>query len=478
MAVLEARGVFWWAEETVRNGKAIPAYSAAGLLTIDSDGRTSVVIDGTLSPDKKQLFQRAEPEPEKRIVGTLVGTGQYVILMGLRTDGFRLRSHGMDEERYLARAALISRQYEHVYQNDLLQAPQSTTYSVSLSDFEDWFDLSAVLVDKAEDSAVTATYSPSLPYGYDLADGKLAITSHLQSPAVSGHVRVFSMTATGLARFDFPEPIDLTDVRAHHLTFQDFLSLLTSADHALDWPLVTLASGACWRLYFATFRKRLGEGGMPRNEPIQIFAQLRDRFGALWDLWREKNKTFGASFNLYLATRRSLPLYAEHKFLNYVWTIEVLHRLKNAPAPTNMRDHKQEPATPLGKKVQRIINQIAEPKDRKWLEAKLAHAAEPLLEERIFSILSGLGISLEKSQLRLFSKNCAALRNDLSHHGGRKTNLSVLEYMAALEVLCPLVLLRELDFSEAVINAWMFQGVPGRRNTHRLAAVGLLAGTS
>ena len=46
MAILEERGLFWWADEPVPEKQFAPDSCLAGLLTISDDGQTRLELDG------------------------------------------------------------------------------------------------------------------------------------------------------------------------------------------------------------------------------------------------------------------------------------------------------------------------------------------------------------------------------------------------------------------------------------------------
>ena len=46
MAILEERGLLWWSDEPIPEGKFAPEASITGLLTIDEDGRITLELDG------------------------------------------------------------------------------------------------------------------------------------------------------------------------------------------------------------------------------------------------------------------------------------------------------------------------------------------------------------------------------------------------------------------------------------------------
>jgi hypothetical protein len=109
-------------------------------------------------------------------------------------------------------------------------------------------------------------------------------------------------------------------------------------------------------------------------------------------------------------------------------------------------------------KVQRIIAQVGLAKDRKWLEGKLEHSAEPSLAERLVECLKLLPLTFSTKSLNLFCKECANRRNDISHFGGQRTPGSYGEFVErihylnnALNHIYPAIILKLCGVGDAVL---------------------------
>jgi hypothetical protein len=46
MAILEGRGLFWWADDPIPANQFAPNSCVSGLLKIDNDGSSSLELDG------------------------------------------------------------------------------------------------------------------------------------------------------------------------------------------------------------------------------------------------------------------------------------------------------------------------------------------------------------------------------------------------------------------------------------------------
>ena len=171
--------------------------------------------------------------------------------------------------------------------------------------------------------------------------------------------------------------------------------------------------------------------------------------------WRELREHSGPGVYLYLGTKRGMSLYSEHRFVNLIWGIEAFHRKRNS----------SEPPTSFTDKVARIISQIGNKKDAKWLTGKLKRAHEPSLADRIAAVLKGLPIGFKSKAINKFAKKCADLRNDISHFGGNKEGGSYIDFVGNLEqysrslaTLYQYLLLYEIGVDPKILNWWINEG--------------------
>lgn len=157
--------------------------------------------------------------------------------------------------------------------------------------------------------------------------------------------------------------------------------------------------------------------------------------------------------------------------MNLIWGIEAFHRKRHAVS---------ESAT-LAAKISRIVEQITEPKDKKWLKGILRYSHEPALEIRIFDAFKSLPINLDAARLRAFSKSCAELRNDISHFGGPRPGTKYQDFVrdldrrsSALSVLYHTLLLQEVGVDEKILNWWTYKGFRSFIIKSNFVEVGLL----
>jgi Apea-like HEPN len=166
----------------------------------------------------------------------------------------------------------------------------------------------------------------------------------------------------------------------------------------------------------------------------------------------KKRETIGAGFYLYLGVRRGEQNYIENTFVTLITGFEALHRkIINDSNATKIKDQ-----------VVRIVDDVKDKKDKKWLAGRLKHAHEPNLEKRLYDIFTSVDLGLVAKRLRKFASQCATIRNDLSHFGEQRGSISYQAFIrdvaiknAALSVIYHAVILNEIGVGQDVIHDWL-----------------------
>jgi ApeA N-terminal domain 1 len=466
MAILEGHGLFWWANDPIPAQQIAPDSCVTGLLKIDRDGNISLELHGYLPSERGPfaIMQQREFPENQYIRGLMKGSGQHILLVELIRNGGQMKSNGISYERYIASTCLVS-------ESGPVEAKLIfKRLIVPLSGYEEWLRLDAIKVTRTR-RTVSAKYKRPKKAAYRLAHGSLTIDFELRDQASGDVFGTVSMKETASASLQFAEPIDLQAIKTQYRLFEDLLILLTSSDYGLDWPSVGATAKSKYSLYFRKFGSRSAGNAPKYFECVTNFAQLRDSFGAIWEAWRSKREALGPGLYLYLGTRRGIPLYVEHRFVNLVWGIEAFHRRKYPLSPT----------APLKQKVNRILDQISRTQDKRWLSNKLENADEPSLGERIFEAISAVPLGFNAKRLRSFSDACAKLRNDISHFGGQRDGGSYNKFMIelndssdALATLYQMLLLHEIGINETILKWWVFEGFQSYPIKVQLVKVGLL----
>jgi hypothetical protein len=219
-----------------------------------------------------------------------------------------------------------------------------------------------------------------------------------------------------------------------------------------------------------------GEGSEPTlisgKECWTTFPQVRVQLGEIWRRYAQLRELSGPGVYLYLSTLRRKDLYPEHHFVNLIWGLEAFHR-KNLVAPSKTNS--------TSKTIERILGQINEGKDKKWLIGKLKHAHEPSLADRIALIVSSLPIGFDRKAVNIFAAKCADLRNQISHFGGNKEDSTYTEfvhklvsYSRALSTLYHYLILHEIGVDPKWLNEWIDKGPRSYVIRQEFIAVGLI----
>ncbi len=452
--ILQERGLFWWADQSVLSTQFAPDTSAVGELKIEAGGRITLDLDGVISDLRKSLpalvFSIDEPDlKNRRIQGLLKNSNMRVLLCDLFRRGGRFATSNVSTEGFLARHCLVGDK----------DFPKRLLYSyvdVDLKGFEEWLRVGSIRTKRSK-VALEAKYRRPKDIDYFLPNGKMSVVYDLFFPWLGEtHLEKLDLRESVLLRFKPRLHMSLEDVTTYHSLLQDLFILMTDSNYTLDWPRVGLGRKTCFTLYYA---RMIGDDDAPRYFDCAInFIQARENFGELFSNWWTKRETFGPGFNLYLGTRRGVHLYAEHRFIMLIWGIEAYHRKKYGSTRSGT----------VEKKVARILNQITNRKDQKWLAQRLQFASEPNLEQRIFESIKDVPLELDSKRVRKFAEGCARDRNDMSHFGEhRDEERTYSEFMRALHRksealshLYHLLILSEIGVDRTILRNWFVGSYP------------------
>lgn len=473
MTILEERGLFWWSDSPIADRKVIPDLSVAGLLKITDDGRITLELDGALENAKnpQSLFDQNSVVRSKHIIGELKRTkNKHVLLQGIYYNGGGHSSTGYAYQNYLALECLVG---DRIFPRRI-ELSGFSSFEVDLVGFEEWLELKSIEI-TSNRASFSAKYKKQRDIVYGLHNGKIVIRYDIYAPWYPlGKRRRDSLTLKESVSLIYTHDVAMTleDIQVQYRLLEDILILLTDSEYCLDWPCVGLAKRGTvkCRLYFM---RTVSKSTSPSyHECWTKFGQIRQDFGRIYSAWLKKREIFGPGFYLYLGTRRGMTLYTEHRFVSLIWGLESFHRIKHPDYPKNVK---------LRTKIQRIIEQVTQTKDKKWLEGQLAHADEPSLEQRISETISSLPLELDENRIRKFAKDCAHARNDISHYGGQRQSGIYSEFLRdlnikndALSCLYHALLLQEIEIDGKMIKWWVYDGFKSYGIKKMLVDVGLL----
>jgi hypothetical protein len=463
--VVRDRGHFWWAEDLPPDRHHLPLSAVAGELRITREGRITVELDGLLAHRPDDPFQTgswAEYDAlrSRRIRGVLRDTGQGVLLFDLARASARHSSHTISVEGFSAAQCVISeRQFD-----DQMNQPKFSWLDAGLKGFEEWLWTRALQI-KHGKTLSTAKYRRPKRVTYSLKNGRLQIVQHLTGRS-RGHTDL-TWSEVASIRFTPKTTVDIEAVIDWHRWLQDLMILLTDTDYGLEWPRVRWLKHDC-TLYF---QRLVTNAERPRlHECPANFPKIKDTFGTLYESWLSVREKYGPAVYLYLGTRRGVQLYTETEYLMLISGLEAFHRTKYG-------DHKSRRASA---KLDKIVSQIADEKDRDWVGDRLAYTTLPNLEKRIFDILEALPLGFEKSRLRTFAHECAKLRNELAHGGHRDKGTKYSDFITAVMkknyALAPLyhaLILVEIGLDPDTVRGWATDSPPAFRRNWYFAEAGL-----
>jgi hypothetical protein len=415
MDILEDRGYFWWHNNTTPND------GIAGTLRVDQDGRISLELDGILSKGQSpfRVIEQTLGPDCKEICGVLKGSGKHALLHGISKRGGRFSSNGISYEKYHATTCLLR---PAAFANDC-NIDTVTKVTANLSGFEEWIGLDDIRVTQQPDGLAAVYVKPnnlSYTVGPDTLDVTYDLLGPWLAPASQNNV---SMRQMAMIEYNFNTEATLTEATRVFGLIADLIIVLTGSEYRLPWPTVTLADGS--QACDAYFPRHKGDSEPPqRFEAWVPFHHLEGNLGALFQTWKDKRAALGPAIYLYLGTRRGLTIYVEHRFVNLIWGIESLHR------STTPSEHAK---SRVQEKIDRILSFVTNKRDRAWTKQKLKYAGEPSLAERIFAIINSLPVTFEKALVTKFAKDCADLRNKISHFGGHAEEASYSQFIVELE---------------------------------------------
>lgn len=467
---LEDRGFFWTSEENLPNGE-VPTGAVPGLLSIDSEGTIQLELDGMFSgsghPWKVILEDRSDDIKGRTFWGLLKKSTQYVRLSGLLKNGGAARSRGISYVSYLVETCLVAGGPfpDETADKDVREL------EIDIAGFEEWIG-QGELQPKQTRRTLSVKHTTTKPKRYRLDDGSLEIRSEVIGPAIAAIRRhSVELKTQHFIAWTPRKPISVADAIERFKVFQDLMILLTGSDRPLEWP--TVALGKNRRVATAYFYRIGGKSEAPRlHDLFTLFDHVALQFGEFYQRFMEMRRSLGPGIYLYLATRRGMTFYVEHRFASLVWGLEALHRRS-----------KPSQATELDKKIERILNDIQLPKDKRWLSKRLAHAGEPSLEDRLFDLFDSLlsPLDVKKDAIRKFAKRCADVRNLISHFGGRRDanseslTMEAQELSEVLGFIYHLLLLQELGIEPVRLRSLLYDAHATFRGRHWCRQIGLLA---
>ena len=470
MTVLEERGLFWWHHEPIPDQSFAPDSCVSGLLKIHDDGRTTLELDGYLSSEYGAMSTLLGSQDHKlkseSIQGLLKVSNKHVLLFNLSRNGGAFSTIGLSYEKYQALNCLVGDVRFPNIKGDIL----FKELEIELCGLEEWLRLQSIETSKTR-RGIAIKYRRKKDVTYDMDDGKLSI-----------HYKINGQYAPNSHSIAMNEIVSLTYTKKKLVAFEDMKKqfclldelfiVLTDSEYCISWPSLIIKTVKTRNKYKMYFARLINAAEAPKWHGCPTtFVQLRETFGHIVSEWNKKREQFGPGFYLYLGVRRAVQLYPEHRFVNLIWGIEAFHRTK----------HRDASSDKIKARICRIIGEVSDRKDKKWLIGVLRHAHEPNLEQRIYDVLTAIPINIDNAKIRDFAHECAARRNDVSHFGAQRHGENYTEFAidlerksAALSILYHMLILHEIGVDEKIFNWWIYNGFRSYSIKSILVEVGLL----
>lgn len=428
-------------------------------------------MDGLLARQPRDPFHtdsRAEflALRARKIRGILRDSGRGILLFDVARGAARHSSYTISVEGFSAAQCLISDQQF----DDPINQPAFSYINADLKGFEGWLRSSAIGV-KSGKTLVTAKYRKPKRITYRLPNGRLLFSYHLTGSHQGGRHPDLTWSESTYIRFRPNKPISMDATIEWHRWLQDLMILLTDSNYCLEWPEVRWGKHDC-TLYF---QRLTSKAEPPRlHECATNFPDLQESFGTLFGSWKTVRETYGPAVYLYLGTRRGMELYTENQFIMMISGLEAFHRTKYG-------DPKSRRASA---KLDKIVGQISDDKEKQWVAERLAYTTMPNLEQRIFETLNALPLGFDKKRLRTFAEECAKLRNDLAHYGGHRSKTTAYtDFVSSLQkkinAISPLyhaLILIEIGLDPNAVRTWATESLPAFRRRWYFAEAGLMDG--
>lgn len=463
--ILQSAGTFWCASSPVPEGHFAPPQSATGRLRIAADGRAFLDLDSMLSVSGESTLGAAmsRSDVEGAIHG-FVFDGSRSVWLG------RLRGAGMSSGKGPVRTSFVaSRSLVAQERFACGVEPRFRWIQLPLAGYEDWVGRGGIAV-KVGRRRIVASYIRSGLRRWTMPGLTVELVEALEGDGESDGRSEVRWREAAYLRLGSGAAFSIEDAINRAGQIEDLLVLLSDCNRGLGFPVIRSRRQAAPVKLFYARSGRGGEATARWHEAWMRFDQSGDLLGPLIRAWLRTYPTYGAGVHLYLGNRRGHPMYPEHRFASLIWGLEALHRSRFEPEPS-----KRQAA-----KVERILRQIEEGKDREWAARFLPKTSEPSLATRLQQLFRPLPIVFVPDQLQAFCERCNRRRNELSHFGGPRVvegydnflqDISLLS--DALDLLYHAVLLQLVGIPDWVLIRKLVNGLQSAVAQRTLVAAGL-----
>lgn len=457
-AILRAEGIFTWYRF---DGTPVNERFVTGILEIGQDGISNLSLGGQIS-SLEQITSRVTEGPvdEKGCIMGILPNRQVVYLRRLIFDSISLGG-AVNFEKCQALETVV-------FSSPPAKPPNLTkikSLRVRLDSLGKWAVEPVVKHTRTKRSSKLVATKPAMQT-YKLPDRTVHVRTDIKSPSFDGSLLSATIEQATWMEMTLKVPCPLESIQEEFRLLQDLLLLLAGTNVALPWPIVQEGKNV-GTYYFERQPLQLSEVSI--YDSWAILSHLGSLLGTLLSNMKKKRDVLGPGLDLYIAGRRNPDLHLELLYSTAIFGLEALHRKIN---PDSSDSKFQE-------KIDRIIADVKLPKDKKWLEGRTKHLAEPSLQDRLYSLFLELDIGLEEIALKDFCKKCADWRNQFGHHGGQREGdydsylLTMHELINAVQPLYHAVLCNQIELPRELILQYFHSAPHSTRRRRILEAAGL-----
>lgn len=465
MDALNEQGLFWMTSQ-LDSGFFIPEDAVSGVLVISEEGLASLSLNGIFAKEDclSSLLSNEDVPDGLFIAGVLKSDARKVFLMGLGRGGGKFVSGGISHERYIAHYSLVG----GVEKCESIHDQCFSSMLMGLGEYQDWLGYKIVKAERLESGLSVGVNLPkdfSVRVNDDIELGLSGMYSARWDDTNQGVG--LNITAGMNWEMHFKSLISVASAQDFFRIVAEFMMLLSASGCKPDWPIMIVEEEGekkKSKLYF--LREKELVAVPKRHDGFVYFESVLPDIGSLFRGWLDLRERLGAGAYLFFLALTPGRLFTEHLYASIVWGMECLHRRLIGNSKPRDED-----------KIKRQLEAVdtltqLNSKERAAIKGFVSRVIEPSLKERLIFLIEQLPINFDRHELEDFCSKCADRRNDISHFGGYReqiTDEAMNKFYAELNskilVLSRLygaVLLKSIGVSESLISHYFYGGIKSR----------------
>lgn len=465
MDALNEQGLFWMTSQ-LQSGFFIPEDAVSGVLLISEEGLASLSLNGIFSKEHNlsSLLSNEEVPDGLFIAGVLKSDARKVFLMELERGGGTFVSGGIAHEKYIAHYALVG----GVEKCESIHDLRFSSMSMGLGEYQDWLGYKIVSARQLESGlSVNVDLPESLSVRVN-DDIELCLSGMYLARWDNTNQGIgLNITAGMNWGLHFKSLVSVANAQDFFRTVAEFMMLLSASGCKPDWPTMVVEEEGKKKkskLYFLREKELVA---VPKShEGFVYFKNVLPNIGALFQGWLDLRERLGAGAYLFFLAFTPGRLFTEHLYASMVWGVECFHR-------RSIGDSKPRDEDKIRRQLEAVdtLTQLNS-KERSAIKDFVKRVIEPSLKERLVCLLEQLPVSFDRLELENFCIECANRRNDISHFGGYRDQITdgamnkfYAELQSKIFVLTQLygaVLLKSIGVADSLISDYFYSGIKSR----------------